>query len=302
MSFFAAKLRRIAQHSRARETGGHVATAVGTGILVGVERVAEESTVDALKAGIKDIKEIANIVKEKTTILLASVAKTLEDPIPSPLSKDFHFLDHSVQSIILRYSVTTPYDQIAPLIRHFHQAGSYADMDVITLSDGTEWQLEMLGAAPRGSCFQLTLGDGEREELENGLKGFIEDTEQTPYLMANRTATAQAALAYLRKRMYEDSLVMFYRTTYAPVTIKASMDGARADALMLSLMTLRNVVMGEIDENKHNTAVYHSFENKCMMQLMEDVGMRSIVIIRLNPDSFKDFQGVHVAAPPGSVR
>ena len=53
-----------------------------------------------------------------------------------------------------------------------------------------------------------------------------------------------------------------------------------------------HVVMGEIDEEGHNTEEYCSCENKRMMQLMQDVRMRPIVTIRLNPDAFTDNNGV----------
>ena len=55
---------------------------------------------------------------------------------------------------------------------------------------------------------------------------------------------------------------------------------------------LTHVVMGEIDEEGHSTEEYCRCENKRMMQLMQDVGMRPIVIIRLNPDAFKDSNGI----------
>lgn len=54
---------------------------------------------------------------------------------------------------------------------------------------------------------------------------------------------------------------------------------------------LTHGVFGEVDEEQHNTTEYCSCENKRMMSLMEDIGMRPIVFIRLNPDAFTDATG-----------
>lgn len=55
---------------------------------------------------------------------------------------------------------------------------------------------------------------------------------------------------------------------------------------------LTHMVVCECDEEQHDTKEYCNCENKRMMQLMEDGGLRPIVFIRLNPDSFTDSKGV----------
>ena len=47
------------------------------------------------------------------------------------------------------------------------------------------------------------------------------------------------------------------------------------------------IIIIEIDENKH-THYDNSCENRRIMELSQDVGHRSIVLIRFNPDSYKN--------------
>ena len=54
------------------------------------------------------------------------------------------------------------------------------------------------------------------------------------------------------------------------------------------------VLMIEIDENRHPG---YSCENKRLMQLSKDVGHRPILMIRFNPDSYKDDNGKRIASP-----
>ncbi len=54
---------------------------------------------------------------------------------------------------------------------------------------------------------------------------------------------------------------------------------------------LTHCVFVEIDESGHNTKEYCACENKRMMLLMKDVGMRPVIFIRLNPDSYVDNKG-----------
>ena len=49
-----------------------------------------------------------------------------------------------------------------------------------------------------------------------------------------------------------------------------------------------HVIIGEIDEKGHNTDTYCACESKRLMMLMQDFGMRPIIVIRLNPDAFVD--------------
>ena len=49
-----------------------------------------------------------------------------------------------------------------------------------------------------------------------------------------------------------------------------------------------HVIIGEIDEKGHNTDTYCVCESKRLMMLMQDFGMRPIIVIRLNPDAFVD--------------
>jgi hypothetical protein len=54
---------------------------------------------------------------------------------------------------------------------------------------------------------------------------------------------------------------------------------------------LTHCVFGEVDENQHDTAKYCACENKRLMSLMQDIGMRPVVFIRLNPDAYVDAKG-----------
>jgi len=71
-------------------------------------------------------------------------------------------------------------------------------------------------------------------------------------------------------------------------TVDGGCSRRRPDAFVDALT---HVVMGEIDEEGHKSDEYCSCENKRMMQLMQDVGMRPIVLVRINPDSFVDNEG-----------
>jgi hypothetical protein len=55
------------------------------------------------------------------------------------------------------------------------------------------------------------------------------------------------------------------------------------------------IIIVEIDENQHNDYDC-SCENKRMMELSRDVGHRSIVFIRFNPDDYKDENGNNVTS------
>ena len=86
----------------------------------------------------------------------------------------------------------------------------------------------------------------------------------------------------------EASVVEFVKTTfpsYTWITDKRVQDGCsrRRPDLLLDLGD--QVLIIEVDENKH--ADYEcSCENKRVMELSQDVGHRSIVFIRFNPDSY----------------
>jgi hypothetical protein len=54
---------------------------------------------------------------------------------------------------------------------------------------------------------------------------------------------------------------------------------------------LTHSVIGEIDEEGHDTDEYCACENKRMMQLFQDLGSRPMVFVRLNPDAYTDAQG-----------
>jgi len=86
----------------------------------------------------------------------------------------------------------------------------------------------------------------------------------------------------------ESSVVEFVKTTFPQynwITDKRVQDGCsrRRPDLLLDLGD--QVLIIEVDENKH--ADYEcSCENKRVMELSQDVGHRSIVFIRFNPDSY----------------
>lgn len=59
---------------------------------------------------------------------------------------------------------------------------------------------------------------------------------------------------------------------------------------------LTHGIFGEVDESQHDTSEYCSCENKRMMSLMNDIGLRSSVFVRLNPDDYVDSNGVFHAS------
>ncbi len=76
-----------------------------------------------------------------------------------------------------------------------------------------------------------------------------------------------------------------------------SIDGgcsARRPDQMIDCYT--HVVFGEVDEEQHSAPEY-SCENKRMMTLMRDVGLRPVVFIRFNPDSYVDSNNVKHVSP-----
>jgi len=70
---------------------------------------------------------------------------------------------------------------------------------------------------------------------------------------------------------------------------------ARRPDLFVDALT--HCVFGEVDEEQHNTSEYCSCENKRMMVLMRDVGMRPCIYVRLNPDAYVDANGVRHPSP-----
>ena len=52
-----------------------------------------------------------------------------------------------------------------------------------------------------------------------------------------------------------------------------------------------HVLIIEIDEEAHDTSEYCSCENKRMMELVQDVGCRPTVFIRINPDGYTGHDG-----------
>jgi hypothetical protein len=54
-----------------------------------------------------------------------------------------------------------------------------------------------------------------------------------------------------------------------------------------------HIIIIEIDENKHNDYEC-SCENKRLMEISQDLGHRSIVFIRFNPDSYTNEKGILV--------
>ncbi len=50
---------------------------------------------------------------------------------------------------------------------------------------------------------------------------------------------------------------------------------------------LTHVVIAEVDEDGHSSDAYCNCEDKRLMMIMQDVGLRPMVVIRLNPDSYK---------------
>ena len=53
------------------------------------------------------------------------------------------------------------------------------------------------------------------------------------------------------------------------------------------------VLMVEVDENRHNN-YKSSCENKRLMELAQDLGHRSMVVIRFNPDAYETIDGERV--------
>lgn len=90
----------------------------------------------------------------------------------------------------------------------------------------------------------------------------------------------------------KDLLLSKYPHLSSPARFDKAIDGGcsrrRPDAF---IDVFTHVVMGEIDEEGHNTSEYCSCENKRTMQLMQDVNMRPIVLIRLNPDAYRGENG-----------
>jgi EsV-1-7 cysteine-rich motif len=72
-------------------------------------------------------------------------------------------------------------------------------------------------------------------------------------------------------------------------SVSGGLSGRRPD-IMLDIGT--HVVIIEVDENSHNTRAYCSCENKRIMELFEDLKRRPMVVIRFNPDKYKDNLGV----------
>ena len=56
---------------------------------------------------------------------------------------------------------------------------------------------------------------------------------------------------------------------------------------------LTHSVIVECDEDQHKG---YSCENKRLMEIFQDLGSRPLVIIRLNPDAFKDVDGKRVTS------
>jgi hypothetical protein len=56
-------------------------------------------------------------------------------------------------------------------------------------------------------------------------------------------------------------------------------------------------VIIETDEYGHDSDEYCSCENKRMMELMQDLGTRPIVFIRINPDSYTNSKGEKIPSP-----
>jgi hypothetical protein len=59
---------------------------------------------------------------------------------------------------------------------------------------------------------------------------------------------------------------------------------------------LTHCVIVEIDENQH-VSYDSTCENKRLMQLFDDLGKRPLVVIRINPDSYRDANGKTVSSP-----
>jgi len=55
---------------------------------------------------------------------------------------------------------------------------------------------------------------------------------------------------------------------------------------------LTHPVIGEIDEEGHDTEQYCSCENRRDMEIFQDLGNRPIVFVRINPDAYTDAKGV----------
>jgi len=87
----------------------------------------------------------------------------------------------------------------------------------------------------------------------------------------------------------EFSVVDFIKAKHPDLTWvsdKTVKDGCSKKRPDLLLDLGEQIIMLEVDENKHNNYDC-SCENKRMMELSQDVGHRPIILIRFNPDAYK---------------
>ena len=76
--------------------------------------------------------------------------------------------------------------------------------------------------------------------------------------------------------------------TVSPVFDKKIYGGCSLRRPDIFFDCLTHVVVGEVDENGHNTEGYCSCENRRLMLLFTDCGDRPIVFVRINPDGYTD--------------
>jgi hypothetical protein len=96
----------------------------------------------------------------------------------------------------------------------------------------------------------------------------------------------------------ERAVADYVRTTYPDLTItfdRTVADGCSRRRPDILIDMGEYVVIVEIDENQHE-AYDCSCENKRLMQLFTDVGSRSLVMVRFNPDKYYDKSNTSVAS------
>jgi EsV-1-7 cysteine-rich motif len=93
---------------------------------------------------------------------------------------------------------------------------------------------------------------------------------------------------FITEQHISNDIIRSYRITFDKSVTGGS--SRRRPDIMLDIGT--HVVIIEVDENSHNTKAYCSCDNKRIMELFEDVKRRPMVVIRFNPDKYKDHLGV----------
>jgi len=100
------------------------------------------------------------------------------------------------------------------------------------------------------------------------------------YLVKERAF--RAAVEAFLKNYFPHLFASFNKTVHGGCS-------ARRPDIFIDALT--HAVFGEVDEYGHNAKDYCACENKRMMLLMRDIGMRPTVFVRVNPDAFTDSRG-----------